>query len=61
MEHRTSNMSINERVDLNNAKALKEAFETQKLLLQYVALMSDIEIPIEGGENDVSNIEEIEN
>lgn len=54
-------MGIDEFNDLQNAIALKEELETQKLMLQYVALMNDIDIPIEeGSENSVSNIDEVE-
>ena len=56
-----SNLTIEEQIDLENAKAMKEAIETQNLVIQYVALMSDIEIfNDEEGANNVSNFEKIE-
>lgn len=55
-------LSIEERIDLENAKAQKEQIETQNLLIQYLAEMSGIYIPTndEGGTTNVSNVEEAE-
>lgn len=38
-------MPIAQQIDLKNARALKEQVETQNLLIQYIATMSDIYIP----------------
>lgn len=40
-----SDMPIAQQIDLKNARALKEQVETQNLLIQYLAAMSDIYIP----------------
>lgn len=40
-----SDMPIAQQIDLKNARALKEQVETQNLLIQYIATMSDIYIP----------------
>lgn len=40
-----SEMPIAQQIDLKNARALKEQVETQNLLIQYIAAMSDIYIP----------------
>ena len=40
-----SEMPIAQQTDLKNARALKEQVETQNLLIQYIAAMSDIYIP----------------
>ena len=47
-----SDIPIAQQVDLKNARALKEQVETQNLLIQYIATMSDIYIPEE--ENEVN-------
>lgn len=47
-----SDIPIAQQIDLKNARALKEQVETQNLLIQYIATMSDIYIPEE--ENEVS-------
>ena len=47
-----SDMPIAQQIDLKNARALKEQVETQNLLIQYIATMSDIYIPEE--ENEVN-------
>lgn len=62
MQYQKSNMSVEEQVDLQNAKALKEKVETQNLLIQYLAEMSGVYIPTEENEvnGDVQNIEEVE-
>lgn len=62
MNFENSNMSIAEQISLENAKALQEKVETQNLLIQYLAEMTDVYIPQEeeGGVQNVSNIEEIE-
>lgn len=46
-----SDMPIAQQVDIKNARALKEQVETQNLLIQYIAAMSDIYIP-EGEEKE---------
>lgn len=40
-----SDIPIAQQIDLKNARALKEQVETQNLLIQYIATMSDIYIP----------------
>lgn len=40
-----SDIPIAQQIDLKNARALKEQVETQNLLIQYLAAMSDIYIP----------------
>ena len=61
LEYQKGNMSIAEETDLKNAKALKEKVETQSLLIQYLAEMTDVYIPNEeGGTENVQHIEEIE-
>ena len=40
-----SDIPIAQQIDIRNARALKEQVETQSLLIQYIALMSDIYIP----------------
>lgn len=47
-----SDMPIAQQIDIKNARALKEQVETQSLLIQYIASMSDIYIPEE--ENEVN-------
>lgn len=47
-----SDMPIAQQIDLKNARSLKEQVETQNLLIQYIATMSDIYIPEE--ENEVN-------
>lgn len=47
-----SDMPIAQQIDIKNARALKEQVETQNLLIQYIATMSDIYIPEE--ENEVN-------
>lgn len=47
-----SDMPIAQQIDIRNARALKEQVETQNLLIQYIAEMSDIYIPEE--ENEVN-------
>lgn len=47
-----SDIPIAQQIDLKNARALKEQVETQSLLIQYIASMSDIYIPEE--ENEVN-------
>lgn len=48
-----SDIPIAQQIDIRNARALKEQVETQNLLIQYIATMSDIYIP-EEEENEVS-------
>ena len=52
-----SDIPIEQQIDLKNARALKERVETQNLLIQYIASMSDIYIPEEESEvnTDVSD------
>lgn len=52
-----SDIPIAQQIDLKNARALKEQVETQNLLIQYIASMSDIYIPEEESEvnTDVSD------
>lgn len=52
-----SDIPIAQQIDLKNARALKEQVETQTLLIQYIASMSDIYIPEEESEvnTDVSD------
>lgn len=45
-----SDIPIAQQIDLKNARALKEQVETQNLLIQYIATMSDIYIPEEESE-----------
>lgn len=47
-----SDMPVAQQIDIKNARALKEQVETQSLLIQYIASMSDIYIPEE--ENEVN-------
>ena len=47
-----SDIPIAQQIDIRNARALKEQVETQNLLIQYIATMSDIYIPEE--ENEVN-------
>lgn len=62
MNYQKSNMTIEEQVKLQNAKALDEKVETQSLFLQYLADMTGIYIPTEESEvnADVQHIEEVE-
>ena len=62
MNFENSNMSIAEQIKLENANALREKLETQNLLIQYLAEMTDVYIPQEeeGGVENVQHIEEIE-
>ena len=54
-------LSIVERTELDNARALKEKVETQSLLIQYVADMTGIYIANEeGSDENVQHIEETE-
>ena len=50
-------MTLEEQAELEYANSLKEKLETQSLLIQYVAEMSDIYIPEE--EDYVQNTDEI--
>lgn len=60
-----NSIPLDKQAELENAKATtynaQEEVETQKLLIRYVAEMSDIYIPDEESEDDVnvSNFEEI--
>lgn len=62
MQIEKDTLSIGERTELDNARALKEKVETQNLFIQYLADMTGIYIPTEESEvnTDVQHIEEIE-
>lgn len=62
MQIEKDTLSIGERTELDNARALKEKVETQNLIIQYLADMTGIYIPTEESEvnTDVQHIEEIE-
>lgn len=55
-----SGLGIQEQVDIDNARALRETVKTQNLLIQYLAEMTDVYIPQEeeGGVENVQHIEE---
>lgn len=54
-------MPIAQQIDLKNARALKEQVETQNLLIQYIATMSDIYIPEEENEVNTNVSDSFEN
>lgn len=56
-----SDMPIAQQIDLKNARALKEQVETQNLLIQYIATMSDIYIPEEENEVNTNVSDSFEN
>lgn len=62
MQIEKDTLSIEERTELENARALKEKVETQNLFIQYLADMTGIYIPTEESEvnTDVQHIEEVE-
>lgn len=51
-----SDIPIAQQIDLKNARALKEQVETQNLLIQYLAAMSDIYIPNEEEKEGNTNV-----
>ena len=60
-----SGLTVREKKEMENLRAevnnQKETLETQKLMMQYIAGMSDVYIPEEEEEDDVRDIGKTEN